>query len=544
MKLKIVPIFAAFLLAITSCGPTRTPTDPSVDPTVDPTEPSVEPSTEPSVEPSEPTSTPTSNKPKFKFSVEVPMIYANYPGEAPIIETNDPDVDVSTIEYSWDTTKYDADDLTFKDGKFSTKTKNLMIDVVATLNGKEDSFKVYTSEYSFESQVASRERAHETFKDYTEGTLFIGDSFFDTDQFWTNFYTTYSGKNVRSVGISATQSGHWKMFAERLVYPTNPENIVMHVGTNDMFDGRNKAETAISNLESMLEKYHTDLPNTHIYYFGIEPRTYALPYCMGLSDSVAEITKVNDAMIAYAESHDYFTYLDSPSLCYNADGSVKADFFKDGIHPKLENYKYYVELLENAGITYKKVKGVSNYGDFSTTKTQAAGATALVVIHEGTQLTKNYVMSGTLKITEYNSNPHVIFSLDGTNFQNRFLLWDNDANGTFNLGYAVNGGHEANAPADAQYTVGGDGLTLTWKIVATEKNAYMYINGTLKIVMLNAPLECLMLASENVATSWTNLSAFLAEDDAAAWNDALNDTTIAHWEDFVKTNSTRKIERI
>ena len=153
-------------------------------------------------------------------------------------------------------------------------------------------------------------------------------------------------------------------------------------------------------------------------------------------------------------------------------------------------------------------------------------------------------MSGTLKITEYNSNPHIIFSFDGTNFQNRFLLWDNDANGTFNLGYAVNGGHESGAPTDAQYTVSGDGLTLEWKIIATNKNAYMYINGALKIVMLNAPLECLMLATENVATSWTNLSAFLAEDDATAWTDALNNTSIAYWEDYVKTNSTRKIERI
>ena len=151
---------------------------------------------------------------------------------------------------------------------------------------------------------------------------------------------------------------------------------------------------------ALAKKYHTDLPNTHIYYFGIEPRTYSLPYKVSMKESIAEITKVNDAMIAYATENEYFTYLDSPSLCYNSDGSVKESFFKDGIHPKLENYSYYVKLLEDAGITYKKVKGVSNYSDFTTQKSQNSGATGLVVIHEGTQLTNNYVMSGTIDIQD------------------------------------------------------------------------------------------------------------------------------------------------
>jgi hypothetical protein len=263
-----------------------------------------------------------------------------------------------------------------------------------------------------------------------------------------------------------------------------------------------------------------------------------------MKDTIAEITKVNEAMIQYGVENDYFTYLDSPSLCYNEDGSVKASFFKDGIHPKLENYSYYVQLLEEAGITYKRVKGVSNYSDFTTAKNQAAGATAISVIHEGVNLTKNYTMSGTLEITGYNSNPHIIFSFDSTNFQNRFLLWDNDADGTFNLGYAVNGGHESNAPTDARYSLENGKLTIDWKIVATDKNAYMYINGELKIVMLNAPLECLLLATENVETSWTNLSATLKEDDTAAWETVVSDSTITYWEEYVKTNTTRKIERI
>ena len=49
-------------------------------------------------------------------------------------------------------------------------------------------------------------------------------------------------------------------------------------------------------------------------------------------------------------TNERFVYLDSPALCYNEDGTVKGEFFRDNVHPKLENYTEYVRLLSEANI--------------------------------------------------------------------------------------------------------------------------------------------------------------------------------------------------
>ena len=103
MKMKFIPFIATFLLAMTSCGPTSTPiSEPTENPTSDPTSLPTDPTTVTTEDPT--TSNPTTTKPKFKFSVEVPMLYVNYPGEEPIVECNDPEVDTSTISFSLDAT--------------------------------------------------------------------------------------------------------------------------------------------------------------------------------------------------------------------------------------------------------------------------------------------------------------------------------------------------------------------------------------------------------------------------------------------------------
>ena len=64
-------------------------------------------------------------------------------------------------------------------------------------------------------------------------------------------------------------------------------------------------------------------------------------------------------------------------------------------------------------------------------------------------------MSGKFKVNEIATNPHIQFSFDTSNFQNRFLFWDHDANGVFNLGYACNGNHITSVTRYADYDITG-----------------------------------------------------------------------------------------
>ena len=173
-------------------------------------------------------------------------------------------------------------------------------------------------------------------------TIFVGDSFFDPWS-WSNFYSLYEGKNVNLLGVSTAQSIDWDIFLQSFIVDLNPKNIVLHLGTNDIFDaGYNDTQT-YENMKTLIDNILEEVPNAKLYYFGIEPRysggTTKNNYCKN----------VNELLIKNI-TNERFVYLDSPALCYNEDGTVKGEFFRDNVHPKLENYTEYVRLLNEANI--------------------------------------------------------------------------------------------------------------------------------------------------------------------------------------------------
>ena len=128
-------------------------------------------------------------------------------------------------------------------------------------------------------------------------------------------------------------------------------------------------------------------------------------------------------------------------------------------------------------------------------------------------ISNNYSVKGKLVIGESDNNPHIQFSLDGTNFQNRFLLWDNDTNGTYQAAYAFAGGHKA-ASGKAVVKAGD---VVEWEVITTEKNSYFYINGELEFVFLNLNSRSLDIGGEKVAFEAYDIETITKDTDAAGW---------------------------
>lgn len=190
-------------------------------------------------------------------------------------------------------------------------------------------------------------------KDYPETgrTLFAGDSFFDT-QFWSNFYTSYyKNYNCYTMGISATQALDWYYYAQKLLVPFEPENIVFHIGTNDINDAHCDANGAFKRIKNLMDYLHSELPETKIYLFGIEPSTtFASNFVTDMACN--ELTK------AYCqENSDYMVYLDSPSAFLNEAGTgANSSMLRDGLHPNLDQYTIYDNLLKENGLNLTEIE--------------------------------------------------------------------------------------------------------------------------------------------------------------------------------------------
>lgn len=100
------------------------------------------------------------------------------------------------------------------------------------------------------------------------------------------------------------------------------------------------------------------------------------------------------------------------------------------------------------------------------------------------QTAGSYVMSGDIEITNPTGGNHYVdFRI--MNGENRFLLWDRDNNGTYEIAYSYNKNHVHNGNLPASEYVGLNNK-ISWKIVYYKKNAFFYVNGKLKLVYVNA----------------------------------------------------------
>lgn len=170
-------------------------------------------------------------------------------------------------------------------------------------------------------------------------TVFIGDSFFNGTNFWTNFNEIYAGKDAQIAGISSTTTYDWEqiMLDRVFLHNMNPKNIVMDIGTNNFYDDGDSTDTAIESVQRMFTLMHDKMPETHIWYFSVAQRTNT-SYRQNVSD-------LNDAMQAWCADKDWITFIDVEDL-------MTAEYIRpaDGVHPTLDAYvDVYAAQLEKAG---------------------------------------------------------------------------------------------------------------------------------------------------------------------------------------------------
>ena len=187
-------------------------------------------------------------------------------------------------------------------------------------------------------------------------TLFVGDSYFEQEGWWTNFYNDYSGKNVFTSAIGGTKSWEWIHYLDELVKPYedsngNIQNIVVHLGYNEIAGCNNTLTSEIleSHIVALLDKIHSRYNDTNIYYFGIGVSSYFDT----ISDKKQRSEEVDALTKAYAEKKSWLTFIDTNDIVQQYlnehPGYTKASFYKDNTHPKNENYSYFVDSLASAG---------------------------------------------------------------------------------------------------------------------------------------------------------------------------------------------------
>lgn len=378
--------------------------------------------------------------------------------------------------------------------------------------------------------------------DYDEGelVLFAGDSFMDERWFFVDFYSSsrYGAKNAYTVGISSSRASGWKYLMQNY-YSYQPKAIVLHIGTNDLFDGGLSANDVLENLYTLLSMSNENMPDTHIYWWTIEQR-------IGQESYNAIIKQINSAMVEYAEDKEWLDVIDTYSALSDENGKPISSLYgnngssgNDTVHPACPaGYDKLVNLTYKAGLEIAVNSKAGKVANWATTETQNLGTSSKSIpLTDG-----KFLFRTELTIVSSGKNAHVSFAFNGSD-KERFLIWDNNSDKIFNYGGACNGNYQSGSVDTLDATAGNKKVVV--EILFDGETAYFFADGKLERVFTKAPITSgIVVATEATAAKFENTVVYaeanngltkITEKLADSQITALFDTTAAGA--MISTNS-------
>jgi hypothetical protein len=164
--------------------------------------------------------------------------------------------------------------------------------------------------------------------------LFAGDSQFYR---WKTIREDLPGYTLINRGIDSFQFRDLNRYAERIVIPYAPRLIVLHVGGNDVHNGRTPAQV-LEDFKGFVALVRARLPAVPIIYSSITPGP-------GRWDEAPQRKETNRLIREYVATRPDLKFVDLWDAMLTADGQPREDLWvEDRVHPNHAGYLLRVQL--------------------------------------------------------------------------------------------------------------------------------------------------------------------------------------------------------
>jgi lysophospholipase L1-like esterase len=186
----------------------------------------------------------------------------------------------------------------------------------------------------FEKKVLEYEAADRATPPPRGAILFAGDSQFYR---WKTLHEDLPGYTLINRGIDSFQFRDLLHYADRLVTPYAPRLIVLHVGGNDIHNGRTPAQV-LEDFKSFVARVQAKMPGVPIVYSSITPGP-------GRWDEAPQRREANRLVREYVATQPGLKFVDLWDAMLTKDGQPREDLWvEDRVHPNHAGYRLRVEL--------------------------------------------------------------------------------------------------------------------------------------------------------------------------------------------------------
>lgn len=179
----------------------------------------------------------------------------------------------------------------------------------------------------WEKAIAAYEASDRTNPPPQNPIVFVGSS---SIVLWKTLAKDFPGKPVVNRGFGGSQLADSVYFAERIIIPYAPRQVVVYAGGNDINAGKSP-EIVYGDFVALMKKLRAQLPRTKLAYIAVAPNHARW-------SQVEKVRQMNTLAEAYCRRHD-IAFIDVFPLMLGPDGRPKPDIFvKDGLHMNEKGY--------------------------------------------------------------------------------------------------------------------------------------------------------------------------------------------------------------
>ena len=461
------------------------------------------------------------------MSISLPTeIYSNYPAKDITVSFSKPDYN-GAVTYTTDNANVFVENgKIYATGNFASA---VTVTVTAVTEHHSASATVNVSTFMGDISAETKVQYYEAniIKEENKGgMIFVGDSYFDgykmeSIPFWKDFYKDFADEKAFLMGLSSSQIHQLEIVSERIVYPMEPSEIVVHIGHNDMHHGSLTVEQFVARLKALFEEYHKNLPDAKIYYIAVDPKKAAADEGSNrYESSFVKAPAVNAAMAEFAEANDWVEFVDTTYIFYGAGESINKHMYptNDGSHPTLQAYDLIRVALNQARGKTDDIIEINNLD--AALGGNEAGKTFTDA--QGNAPTGDFAISGKLVIKDFvKSNAHIQFRFaqGGTN-DCRFVLWDADSDGKFGAGYIAGGKSSSdNSTGIEPYDANTENLILPWAVIVKDGVAYWYLNGKLAQTIASPVRNYFIIGGIGVNATVYDIEFTVKSENESAYNE-------------------------
>jgi lysophospholipase L1-like esterase len=164
--------------------------------------------------------------------------------------------------------------------------------------------------------------------------VFVGSS---SIRLWTNLAAHFPGLPVVNRGFGGSQLADVYNYADRLILPYRPQQVVIYAGGNDLHEGKSP-EIVFGDFVALVKKIRSELPSTRISFIsvGVSPSRWK---------EAGEVRRLNSLIELWCRRHEV-DFIDVVPLMLGPDGLPKADLYVDDrLHLNEKGYSLWREAV-------------------------------------------------------------------------------------------------------------------------------------------------------------------------------------------------------